>query len=78
MPLPAISLAVVGVSHLNHDKSKSNRRFEIALCKPGDPAEGKTVVFGMLECGGDVVTQLVPNRTRGTIFPLIKASVAPR
>lgn len=39
MPLPAISLAVVGVNHPNKDKSKSNRRFEIALCKPGDPVE---------------------------------------
>ena len=39
MPLPAMSLAVVGVNHPNKDKSKSNRRFEIALCKPGDPVE---------------------------------------
>lgn len=44
----------------------------------GDPAEGKATVFGMLEVGGAVVTHVVPNRTRGTIFPLIKASVAPR
>lgn len=44
----------------------------------GDPAEGKTVVFGMLECGGEVVTHVVPNRTRGTLFPLVTASVAPR
>ncbi|MBO9713218.1 IS1595 family transposase [Sphingomonas sp.] len=44
----------------------------------GDPAEGKAIVFGMLECGGAVVTALVPNRTRGTLFPLVKATVAPR
>jgi len=44
----------------------------------GDPAEGKAIVFGMLECGGEVVTHVVPNRTRSTLFPLIKASVAPR
>lgn len=37
--LPAISLAVVGVQHANNDKSKSNRRFEIALCAPGNPVE---------------------------------------
>lgn len=37
--LPAISLAVVGVQHPNPDKSKSNRRFETALCVPGDPVE---------------------------------------
>src|SRR3569623_50358 len=44
----------------------------------GDPAEGKAIVFGMIECGGEVITHVVPNRTRGTIFPLVKASVAPR
>lgn len=32
-----MSLAVVGVEYPNRDKAKSNRRFEIALCKPGDP-----------------------------------------
>lgn len=37
--LPQMSLAVVGVRHLNEDKSKSNRQFEIALCAPGDPVE---------------------------------------
>lgn len=33
----AVSLAVVGVHHLNADKS--NRRFEIELCAPGDPVD---------------------------------------
>lgn len=36
-PLPAISLAVVGVNHPNRDGS--NRRFEIALCRPGERVE---------------------------------------
>ena len=44
----------------------------------GDPAEGKTVVFGMLEHGGDIITHVVPNRTRSTIFPLVRASVRPQ
>lgn len=34
-----MSLEVVGVQYPNQDKSKSNRRFEIMLCKPGDPVE---------------------------------------
>lgn len=38
-PLPAMSLEVVGVRHANDDKSQSNRRFEILICKPGDPVE---------------------------------------
>lgn len=37
--LPPMSLAVVGVRHPNSDKSKSNRRFEILLCAPGEPVE---------------------------------------
>lgn len=35
--LPAMSLAVVGVRHPNRDKS--NRGFEILLCRPGDVIE---------------------------------------
>lgn len=38
-PLPQMSLAVVGLSHPNADKSKSDRRFEAMLCAPGDPIE---------------------------------------
>lgn len=37
MGLPAMSLAVVGVQYPNKDKS--NRQFEIAVCKPGEPVE---------------------------------------
>lgn len=38
-PLAALSLAVVGADYENEDKARSNRRFEIALCKPGDRVE---------------------------------------
>lgn len=37
MGLPAMSLAVVGVQYPNKDKS--NRQFEIAVCKPGESVE---------------------------------------
>jgi hypothetical protein len=37
MAVPAMSLAVVGVQYPN--KNKSNRQFEIAVCKPGEPVE---------------------------------------
>jgi HIRAN domain. len=37
--IPSLSLAVVGVRHANADRAKSNRRFEILLCKPGDLVE---------------------------------------
>lgn len=38
-PPPAMSLAVVGADYENQDKRRTNRRFEILLCKPGDPVE---------------------------------------
>ena len=37
MGLPGMSLAVVGVRYPNNNKS--NRQFEIAVCKPGKPVE---------------------------------------
>jgi hypothetical protein len=37
--LRPLSLAVVGVRYANKDKARSDRGFEIALCKPGEPVE---------------------------------------
>ena len=41
----------------------------------GDPTIKKAVVFGMLEVGGEIVTHVVPNRTSGTLLPIIRATV---
>lgn len=38
---------------------------------------GKTVVLGMMERGGDVMTRVVPNRRSGTLLPVIRANVKP-
>ncbi|MCB2013936.1 MAG: IS1595 family transposase [Sphingobium sp.] len=35
----------------------------------------KTVVFGMMERDGEIVTKVVPNRRRKTLMPLIKENV---
>lgn len=43
--------------------------------KDGQGGKGKTTVFGMLERGGDVVVQVVPNRRSGTLLPIIRANV---
>ncbi|MBA3677307.1 MAG: IS1595 family transposase [Sphingosinicella sp.] len=37
----------------------------------------KTFVLGMVENGGDVVTKIIPDVKRATLFPLIEANVAP-
>ena len=43
--------------------------------KRGRGAPGKTVVFGMLERDGDVMTKVVPNVRKKTLQPIIKANV---
>jgi transposase-like protein len=43
--------------------------------KRGRGAAGKTVVFGMLERGGDVMTQVVPNVRRKTLQPIINEKI---
>ena len=43
--------------------------------KRGRGAPGKTVVFGMLERGGDVMTKIVQNVQKKTLQPLIKENV---
>jgi transposase len=39
--------------------------------------KGKAVVLGMLERGGNVVTEVVSNRRRDTLLPIIKDTVRP-
>lgn len=34
-----MSLVVVGADYPNKDRAKSNRRFEILLCRPGEPVD---------------------------------------
>ncbi len=41
----------------------------------GDPSTNKTIVLGMMEVGGEIVTQIVPNCRSGTLLPLIRESV---
>ncbi len=44
----------------------------------GNPGENKAIVFGMMERGGEAVTRVVPDRKRGTLFPLVEAAVRAR
>ncbi|MGE3691869.1 MAG: IS1595 family transposase [Novosphingobium sp.] len=43
----------------------------------GQGGKGKTVVFGMMERGGDVVTEVVPNRRGYTLIPHVIEHVKP-
>ena len=45
--------------------------------KRGRGAPNKTVVFGMLERGGDVMTKVVPNVQKRTLQPIIAENVEP-
>ena len=42
----------------------------------GQHLENKTIVFGMVERGGDVMTEVVPDTKRATLEPIISAHVA--
>lgn len=41
----------------------------------GAPLSNKTVVLGIMERGGNIMTKVVPNRKMGTLLPLVKANV---
>ena len=43
--------------------------------KPGRGAKGKTIIVGMVERDGDVVTKVVPNVRKVTVEPIIEANV---
>jgi transposase-like protein len=42
----------------------------------GRSADGKTIVFGMVERGGDLITKVVQRTNRATIEPIIERHVA--
>jgi transposase len=44
--------------------------------KRGRGAAGKTLVLGMMEKNGDVMTRVVPNVRRSTLVPLIEGNIA--
>ena len=45
--------------------------------KRGRGAAGKTIVFGMVERNGDVITRVVPNARSKTLYPHITESIEP-
>lgn len=45
--------------------------------KRGRAGDNKTVVFGMLQRGGEIVTHVVPDVRRATLLPLIEKYVRP-
>ena len=45
--------------------------------KRGHGAPNKTIVFGMLERGGDIMANVVPNVRKRTLHPIIAENVEP-
>ncbi len=43
--------------------------------RKGRALGNKTVVFGMMERGGSLITRVIPNRKGGTILPIIRQTV---
>lgn len=59
--------------HVEIDETMIGGRRKGGKCGRGAP--GKTVVMGMLERDGDVMTKVVPNVRRKTLHPLIETNV---
>src|SRR5579871_869330 len=62
----------IGGKAQNMHKSVKARR----MIKPGRHAESKVIVMGMLERGKQVRTQVIPNRVKDTVHPIIREHVA--
>jgi transposase-like protein len=45
--------------------------------RDGQSGQNKTIVFGALAKGGDIITRVAPNRRRATLMPLIQEHVLP-
>ncbi len=56
-------------------KRKKNTIFSPMAGRPG-PDSNKTVIFGMVERGGDVITRVVPDAKIKTLHPIITKFVA--
>lgn len=61
----------IGGKARNMHKDVKARR----ITKPGKHGEDKVVVMGMLERGGHVRTQVIPNRHQDTLRPIVKEHV---
>ncbi|WP_261295523.1 HIRAN domain-containing protein [Sphingomonas hylomeconis] len=76
-----LTLAVVGIEYPNADRARSNRRFEIELCAPGDPVElrrePKNVhdrfAVAVFSERGIQMGYLLPNARRGSARSLERA-----
>lgn len=54
---------------------KAHRFSEMQRGRPGADSK-KTIIFGMVERGGDLMTHVVPNAKKDSLFPLVTQHVA--
>jgi transposase len=57
------------------DETFIGGRVSMGRVKGRQPLTNKTVVFGMMENGGDLVTHVVTDRRSGTLLPIIRDTV---
>jgi predicted aconitase with swiveling domain len=65
-----------GKAH-NQRKNRTNTGAQRSKRKAKGPTDGKTVVMGMIERGGNVRAFVVPDNRRVTVMPRIVAHIAP-
>jgi len=57
------------------DETFVGGRRAMGKVKGRQPFANKTAVFGMLEVGGDIIMQVVPDRRSATLLPIIRETV---
>ena len=57
-------------------KLKNKHKSQIVKQKPGRGSQNKTIVFGALQEGGSVHTQMVKDTTTNTLLPIMNSRVA--
>ena len=63
----------IGGKARNMHKSVHERR----ITGMGQSAKDKTIVMGLLERGGEVRTQIIPDRQKGTLQPIVREHIEP-
>jgi hypothetical protein len=61
----------IGGKARNMHKAVHERR----ISGMGQSAKDKTIVMGVLERGGKILTELIPDRQKGTLQPIVRKNV---
>ena len=61
--------------HVEMDETYIGGKIKVKKCGKGEYLKNKSTVFGMVERGGDLRSQVVPNEQRATLLPIVQKNV---